>query len=70
MKTTLIMNFKLENGKGTSLSLTYPRENLTGAEVQKVAGTMIAKKFISVNGSNLAALDKVFIRKVEETALQ
>ena len=64
MKTTRIMNFKLENGKGTSLSLTYPREDLTAAAM------MIDKKFIIINGSNLAGLDKVYVRKVEETILQ
>ncbi|WP_028128861.1 DUF2922 domain-containing protein [Selenomonas sp. AE3005] len=69
MKTTLIMNFKLTNGKATTLSLTYPREDLTEAEVKKVADTMIAKNFLTIGESSLASLDKVFVRKVEETKL-
>ena len=35
MKTTLIMNYKLANGEATTLSLTYPREDLTEAEVKR-----------------------------------
>ena len=69
MKTTLIMNFKLDNGKATILSLTYPRGDLTEAEVKKVADTMIAKNFLTIGESSLAFLDKVFVRKVEETKL-
>lgn len=45
--------------------LTYPREDLTEAEVKKVADTMIAKNFLTIGESSLASLDKVFVRKVE-----
>ena len=68
MKTTLIMNFKLTNGKVT-LKMLSGRAEITEAEVKKVADTMIAKNFLTIGESSLASLDKVFVRKVEETKL-
>ena len=42
-------------GQATTLSLTYPREDLTEAEVKKVADTMIAKNFLTIGESSLAS---------------
>ena len=69
MKSTLVMEFKLENGKTTTISITSPKDGLTGTEVNAVANEMVTKKAFLVNGSTLAALDHAFIRTVEETAL-
>ena len=69
MKSTLIMNFKLDNGKTTAISITSPKADLAEAEVKTVATEMIAKDAFFISGGHLEALDRAFIRTVEETAL-
>ena len=69
MKTTLVMNFKLDNGKINAISITSPRADLTEAEVKEVANMLVAKNIFHVGSSHLEALDRAFIRTVEETAL-
>ena len=69
MKSTLVMNFKTENGKITPSSITEPRSDLTAAEVKAAANEIAAKKAFLAGGSPLVALDRAFIRTVEETAL-
>lgn len=69
MKATLVMDFKLDNGKSTTISITSPKADLTGAEVNEVAAEMVAKDVFIIKGGHLAALDKAFIRTVEETLL-
>ena len=70
MKATLIMNFRMNNGKNTSVSITSPKEDLTKAEVAAAAAEMVEKDALIVNESHLEVLDKAFIRTVEETLLQ
>ncbi|MCR5757753.1 MAG: DUF2922 domain-containing protein [Selenomonas sp.] len=69
MKATLVMKFKLENGKSSTISITSPKEDLTGAEVTAAANEMVTKQAFMVGGSPLAALEQAFIRTVEETEL-
>ena len=69
MKSTLVMNFKTENGKITPISITEPKADLTEAEVKAAANEIAVKKAFLVCGSPLVALDRAFIRTVEETAL-
>jgi len=69
MKATLVMKFKLENGKSSTISLTNPKADLTAAEVTAAANEMVAKKAFMVGESPLASLDNAFIRTVEETEL-
>ena len=69
MKSTLVMNFKLDNGKNTTVSITSPKEGLTGAEVNEVAAEMVAKDILIVGGAHLASLEKSYLRTVEETLL-
>ena len=69
MKSTLVMNFKLDSGKTTAISITSPKSDLTEAEVNTVATEMIAKDAFIISGGHLAALDRAFIRTVEETSL-
>ena len=69
MKATLVMDFKLDNGKSTTISITSPKADLTGAEVNEVAAEMVAKDVFIIKGGHLASLDKAFIRTVEETLL-
>ena len=63
------MNFKTENGKITPISITEPKADLTEAEVKAAANEIAVKKAFLVSGSPLVALDRAFIRTVEETAL-
>jgi len=70
MKATLVMNFRMTNGKTTAVSITSPKEGLTNAEVNEVAADMVAKDALVLNGNHLDSLDKAYIRTVEETLLQ
>ena len=70
MKATLVMNFRMTNGKTTTVSITSPKEGLTNAEVNEVAADMVAKDALVLNGNHLDSLDKAYIRTVEETLLQ
>ncbi|MCR5175636.1 MAG: DUF2922 domain-containing protein [Anaerovibrio sp.] len=69
MKATLVMSFRMSNGKNTTVSITSPKDGLTGAEVNEVAAEMVAKDALIVNENHLEALDKAYIRTVEETLL-
>ena len=69
MKSTLVMNFKLDNGKITTISITSPRADLTDAEVKEVANDMVTKDVFHIGSNHLEALDRAFIRTVEETPL-
>ena len=69
MKSTLVMDFKLKNGKTTTISITSPKADLTAAEVNAAANEIVVKDAFIVGGSHLEALDHAFIRTVEETAL-
>ena len=69
MKSTLVMNFKLDNGKITTISITSPWADLTEAEVKEVANAMVAKDVFHIGSNHLEALDRAFIRTVEETPL-
>lgn len=44
MKSTLVMNFKTENGKITPISITEPKADLTEAEVKAAANEIAVKK--------------------------
>ncbi len=69
MKSTLVMEFKTEGGKKTTISITSPRADLTAEEVNAVAGEIVAKKAFVINTGAVVALDNAFIRTVEETPL-
>ena len=43
MKSTLVMDFKLKNGKTTTISITSPKADLTAAEVNAAANEIVAK---------------------------
>ena len=43
MKATLVMNFRMTNGKNTTVSITSPKDELTKAEVAAVAAEMVEK---------------------------
>lgn len=70
MKATLVMNFRMSNGKNTTVSITSPKDELTKAEVAAAAAEMVEKDALIVDDKHLEALDKAFIRTVEETLLQ
>ena len=60
----------LDIGKTTAISITSPKSDFIEAEVNTVATEMIARDAFYISGGHLAALDRAFIRKVEETSLQ
>lgn len=59
----------LNIGKTTAIFITSPKSDFIEAEVNTVATEMIAKDAFYISGGHLAALDRAFIRKVEETFL-
>ncbi|SEA18058.1 DUF2922 domain-containing protein [Selenomonas ruminantium] len=69
MKSTLVMEFKTEGGKNTTISITSPRADLTAAEVNAVANEIVTKKAFVINTGAVVSLENAFIRTVEETAL-
>ena len=70
MKATLVMNFRMTNGKNTTVPITSPKEELTKDEVAAAAAEMVERDALIVDENHLEALDKAFIRTVEETLLQ
>ncbi|SDP42099.1 DUF2922 domain-containing protein [Selenomonas ruminantium] len=69
MKSTLKMILTLENGKSTTLSLADPREDITNAEVMEALDEIIAKKAISVSGSPVTAVKRIYVQDVADKAL-
>ena len=69
MKSTLKMILSLENGKSTTLSLASPRTDLTAAEVTAALEEIIAKEAISVGGSPVIAVKRIYVQDIGEKTL-
>lgn len=69
MKSTLKMILSLENGKATTLSLPDPREDLTAAEVTAALEEIITKKAITVGGSPVIAVKRIYVQDIGEKTL-
>ena len=69
MKSTLKMILSLENGKAATLSLPDPREDLTAAEVTAALEEIITKKAITVGGSPVIAVKRIYVQDIGEKTL-
>ena len=69
MKSTLKMILSLENGKTTTISLAFPRKDITAADVTAFVADIVAKQAIIVNGSPVIAAKKIYIEDVDEKVL-
>ena len=69
MAKTLNMQFLLDNGKTTTMSLPQPKDNLTRAQVEPVMQSVLDASALSVNDSLAVGIKSAAIREVIETKL-
>ncbi|MBC7218219.1 MAG: DUF2922 domain-containing protein [Candidatus Caldatribacterium sp.] len=65
MAKVLVMTFKNEAGQNVNVRVNYPRENLTGTEVDAVMDVILAKNIFPTTGGDL--VEKVGAQIVETT---
>lgn len=65
MAKVLVMTFKNEAGRNVNVRVNYPRENLTGQEVDAVMDTILQKNIFPTTGGDL--VEKVGAQIVETT---
>ncbi len=70
MKVILIIIFWLTNNKTLTISIPFPREDLTRREVEMVAYKLTKNKLLlSENGVPAAGYKHAFLRTIDETDL-
>lgn len=65
MKKTLEMEFRLDNDKSKTISLSDPKVDLTLATVEAWAANVVAKKAFIIGGAYPTALKDARIRTVD-----
>ncbi len=70
MKTTLMIEFNLENNKTTTISIPDPREDVTKADVTAAADEIVEKKAVIASGSPVAAFKRAIVRTIQETEVE
>ena len=53
IKNKLMMTFKTDEDKNTSISIDDPRENLNEAEIKNVMQLILQKDIFSINGASI-----------------
>lgn len=66
---TLKMQFGLENGNISTLSLKDPKDNLTMTEVTDVGESMVAKEALIVGGSPIAFMKDAYTETITRNDL-
>ena len=56
IKKKLIMTFKTDEDKNTSISIDDPRENLNETEIKNVMQLILEKDIFSINGASILDL--------------
>ena len=56
IKKKLMMTFKTDEDKNTSISIDDPRENLNETEVKSVMQLILEKDIFSINGASIVDL--------------
>ena len=69
MKETLLIEFAVENGKNTTISIPDPRTDVTKADVSAAAEEIVAKKAVFSAGNPVSAFKRAYVRTIEETEL-
>ena len=70
MKETLLIEFTVENGKNTTLSIPDPREDVTKADVVTAAEEIVDKKAVLSTGNPVKAFKRAYVRTIEEKELE
>ena len=69
MKETLLIEFAVENGKNTTISIPDPRTDVTKADVSAAAEEIVAKKAVLSAGNLVSAFKRAYVRTIQETEL-
>ena len=69
MKETLLIEFAVENGKNTTISIPDPRTDVTKADVSAAAEEIVAKKAVLSAGFPVSGFKRAYVRTIEETEL-
>ena len=56
IKNKLMMTFKTDEDKNTSISIDDPRENLNEVEIKNVMELILQKDIFSINGASIVDL--------------
>ena len=56
IKNKLMMTFKTDEDKNTSISIDDPRENLNESEIKNVMQLILQKDIFSINGASIIDL--------------
>ena len=70
MKETLLIEFAVENGKNTTISIPDPREDVTKADVATAAEEIVAKKAVLSTGNPVNGFKRAYVRTIEEKELE
>ena len=69
MKETLLIEFTVENGKNTTISIPDPRDDVAKADVTAAAEEIVAKKAVLSAGNPVSAFKRAYVRTIQETEL-
>ena len=70
MKETLLIEFTVENGKNTTISIPDPRSDVSKADVVTAAEEIVAKKAVKHAGVSVTSFKRAYIRTIEEKELE
>ena len=70
MKETLLIEFAVENGKNTTISIPDPRTDVTKADVSAAAEEIVAKKAVLSSGNPVNGFKRACVRTIEEKELE
>jgi len=70
MKETLLIEFAVENGKNTTISIPDPRTDVTKADVSAAAEEIVAKKAVLSTGNPVNGFKRAYVRTIEEKELE
>ena len=70
MKETLLIEFTVENGKNTTISIPDPRSDVTKADVAVAAEEIVTKKAVLSTGNPVNGFKRAYVRTIEEKELE
>ena len=70
MKETLLIEFTVENGKNTTISIPDPRADVAKADVAAAAEEIVAKKAVLSFGNPVNGFKRAYVRTIEEKELE
>lgn len=70
MKETLLIEFTVENGKNTTISIPDPWDDVAKADVAAAAEEIVAKKAVLSSGNPVNGFKRAYVRTIQETELE